>query len=316
MKNKSNSLLKDIGELAAIERISRHLPRGGRIICGAGDDCAVVRSEPGARNDLLLTSDAVIQGTHFLKNTSPSSVGHKAIARVLSDIAAMGGKPEWALINLVAPPQTSIKTIDSIYKGATAVGNKYGLAIIGGDTANGPALELHVFATGTVPKGESILRSGAQAGDFIFVTGSLGGSSDGKHLSFEPRIKEGIFLRKWATSMIDISDGLATDLRHLTTMSRTGARLVLDNIPINSTASKAKDRRTPVEHALFDGEDFELLFTIPAKKLNNFIKSWAKHFSEPATPIGVITSDRNRIECAEQNGSTKLLKESGYEHFR
>jgi len=316
MKNKQNLLLKDIGELAAIERICKHLPRDGKIIAGAGDDCAVVRAEPGAKHDLLLTSDAVIEGTHFSKETRPSAVGHKAIARVLSDIAAMGGKPEWALINLVAPPRTSVRALDAIYKGATAIAGKYGLSIVGGDMANGSTLELHVFAVGTVPKGKAILRSGAKPGDLIFVTGSLGGSSRGKHLHFEPRLAEGLFLRKWASSMIDISDGLATDLKHLTTMSGTGARLVLASIPISSSATKIKGGQTPTEHALYDGEDFELLFTLPGRRLNAFIKAWATSFSEPASPVGMITGEANNIECVSKDGNTWILKNTGYEHFR
>jgi len=180
MKRKRELILKDAGELAVIRRLCRHLPRHSRVVTGVGDDCAVVRLETNAKNDLLLTSDAVIEGIHFTTGTVPPAIGHKAIGRVLSDIAAMGGRPEWALINLVAPPVTKIRTIDGIYAGATKLAGKYGLPIVGGDTSSGKTLELHVFAAGSVPRGKAVLRSGATPGDFIFVTGVLGGSRAGQ----------------------------------------------------------------------------------------------------------------------------------------
>jgi thiamine-monophosphate kinase len=316
MKTKRNPSFNEIGELAVIERIRRYLPRGGRIVAGVGDDCAVVRMEQGLKNDLLLTSDAVIEGIHFLPGTKPSDIGHKAIARVLSDIAAMGGRPEWALIDLVVPGKTKIRTLDGIYSGAIRVAGEHGLSIVGGDTASGPALELHVFAVGTVPQGKAVLRSGARPGDFIFVTGTLGGSCRGKHFCFKPRVAEGLFLRKWASSMIDISDGLASDLKHLATMSRTGARLVLDSIPVSSAASRIRGKLSPVQHALYDGEDFELLFTIPSRKLRSFIVAWARQFNESCSPIGLMTNEKNLIECAEGDGNTWRLERKGYEHFK
>ena len=165
MKNPRHLILNDIGELGAIERICRLLPHsGGKIVCSTGDDCAVVRTEPNAKYDLVLTSDAVIEDTHFTSQASPSAIGHKAMARVLSDIAAMGAKPEWALIDLVAPGKMRLQALDKIYAGATRIANRHGLSIVGGDTASGRNLQLHVFAAGTVSRGRAVLRSGATQG--------------------------------------------------------------------------------------------------------------------------------------------------------
>ncbi|MDD4873256.1 MAG: thiamine-phosphate kinase [Kiritimatiellae bacterium] len=316
MKNTQNPSLKNIGELAIIERLCRYLPHRRNIITGAGDDCAVVRTKTDTKHDLLLTSDAVIEGTHFHRQTPYSAVGHKAIARVLSDIAAMGGEPEWALIDLVAPPRLRIKNLEEIYSGATKIACKYGLSIVGGDTASGQTLELHVFAVGVVQRGKAILRSSAKPDDVILVTGTLGGSCRGKHLYFEPRLKEGAFLRKWATSMIDISDGLSSDLLHLTTMSKTGACIEGKNIPISMDARKIKDKVSILGHAMHDGEDFELLFTVPARKVKLFFSAWKRNFSLPCTAIGHMTGKQNLIEYIDKNGTVRKLEKTGYQHFR
>jgi thiamine-monophosphate kinase len=298
--------LRDIGELSAIKRITRLLPRRADIICGAGDDCAVVRPGRSSKSDWLLTSDAVIEGVHFLKGTPPDLVGRKAIGRVLSDIAAMGGEPAWALIDLVAPTGTPVAVIDGIYRGATKLAASHNLAIVGGDMARGRVLELHVFAVGTVPRGKAVLRFGARLGDLVFVTGSLGGSRKKKHLEFEPRIKEGVFLRKWATSMIDISDGLASDIGHIAEMSGVGISLIEELIPLSAAAGKSIDR------ALFDGENFELLFTVPGAKRKAFMSAWKKVFSLKCSLIGVVTPHKGVIEFAD---TRKRLKRKAYQHF-
>jgi len=316
MKNKRNPSLRETGELAAVERICRNLPGGSDVIQGAGDDCAVVRTEHGAGTDYLLTSDAVIERTHFRPGTSPAAVGRKAVARVLSDIAAMGGEPKWALIDLVAPPETPVGTLDGIYRGAVAIARKYGLAITGGDLARGPVLELHVFAAGCATAGKAILRSGARPGNLIFVTGSLGGSIAGKHISFKPRIAEGQFLRSWATSMIDVSDGLASDLRHLTDMSKTGALIDARKIPVSRAAKLMNGRKSPLDHALYDGEDFELLFTVPARKVKAFQLAWKKNRFLPCSQIGQMTRKQGIIECTGRNGTVEKLEKTGFQHFK
>ena len=316
MRKTVNLSLNDIGELGAITRICRFLPHsGGKIICSTGDDCAVVRTEPKAKYDLVLTSDAVIVGTHFTADAKPSDIGHKAIARVLSDIAAMGGKPEWALIDLVAPGKMRVQILDEIYMGATRTARRHELAIIGGDTASGESLQLHVFAVGTVSKGQAVLRSGAKAGDLIFVTDSLGGSSLGKHLHFEPRVKEGQFLSKWATSMIDISDGLASDLRHLITMSKAGALIETSKLPVSREARRMKDGTSALDHALYDGEDFELLFTVRRVMARTFLTAWQKNFPLRCTVIGQITREQGVIRIIDNNRTARHLERKGYQHF-
>ena len=231
--------LHQLGEREVIRRLAKLLPGRDDVRVGIGDDVAVVNVE-GSHKDFLLTSDAVIEGTHFLPDAPPEQIGHKAIGRVLSDFAAMGGEPLWALIDVVATATCRSSGSSGVYSGAAKLANKYGLAIVGGDTAGGPALELHVFGVGEMPKSSAILRSGARPGDVIYVTGSLGGSLPGKHLTFEPRIEEGLWLRecRWANAMIDISDGLATDLGHILEMSKAGAEILADAVPVSDAARR------------------------------------------------------------------------------
>lgn len=304
--------LGNIGELAAIKRIMRFLPNRADVLCGVGDDCAVVSPGKNSPDDFLLTSDAVVEGIHFVKGTAPELIGHKAVGRVLSDLAAMGGEPRWALIDLVAPRKMSVATLDGIYRGAIRLAQRHNLVIVGGDMTEGSAIELHAFAVGTVPQGQAILRSGARPGDLVCVTGSLGGSRAKKHLTFEPRIKEGIFLRKWATSMIDISDGLATDLGHITEMSGAGMSLVEELIPVSAAAKKAAGRISAIDHALFDGEDFELLFTIPVSKRKAFLRSWRNSFKLNSSLIGAVTPKKGVIVFAD---TRRRLTKKAFLHF-
>ena len=307
--------LGDIGELDAIRRICRRLPVRGDILVGAGDDCAVVRAEPGATVDLLLTSDPVIENVHFLPATPPEQVGHKAIGRLLSDIAAMGGDPLWALVDIAAPPSTPVERVERFYEGALAIASRHGLAIVGGDLSTAGALEIHAFAAGCTPAGHAILRSGARASDVIYVTGVLGGSRKGKHLAFEPRLHEGRWLRGLATAMIDVSDGLASDLRRLTEMSGTGADLLPDRIPISDEARQCAGTHDPLRHALCDGEDFELLFTVPAARSADMERRWAGEFSLPCNRIGVMTGRAGQIDCLGPDGTRTSLVAAGFEHF-
>ena len=310
--------LRDIGELALIRRLQKSAAGRGRgVIQGIGDDCAVVRPAPDSPLDLLLTSDPVIEGVHFEAQDPPEWIGAKAVGRGLSDLAAMGGQPLWALIDLVAPRQPPLTRIAAVYRGARKAMRKHGLTLVGGDTTAGPRLELHAFVVGGVPRGTAVLRSGARPGDILYVTGSLGGSRRGKHLRFTPRVREGQWLRegRWATAMIDISDGLATDLRHLTDMSGTGARLQLDAIPVSRAANAVRNNRSALAHALYDGEDFELLFTVSKRKTRAFEPAWKSRFDLPCTAIGVMTQQAGANECAQADGVTVLTK-AGWEHFR
>ncbi|MCE9615543.1 MAG: thiamine-phosphate kinase [Lentisphaerae bacterium] len=304
------------GERRLIDHLRQRLPAGPDVRCGIGDDTAVVRAEDKSGEDLLLTSDAVIAGRHFLPTDAPADVGHKAIGRALSDIAAMGGVPRWALIDLVAPPDTAVTVIEGLYDGAVRLAARHGLAIIGGDTTQSTTLELHVFAVGSVPRDAAVLRSGARPGDILLVTGALGGSRAGRHLRFAPRVAEGQWLRAWATAMIDLSDGLATDLRHIATRSGTGARLDAQAVPITPAAHGLTDAHTPLAHALTDGEDYELLFTVPAARLDAMLNAWRATWTIPCTPIGAITADTGHLRLRAADGVETDLLPNGFEHFR
>ena len=308
--------LHKLGEREVIRRLAKLLPRRADVRVGIGDDVAVVAVE-SSHKDFLLTSDCVIEGTHFLPGAKPEQIGRKAVGRVLSDFAAMGGEPLWALIDVVANRDMPLKRLEGVYKGAAKLAEKYGLSIVGGDMAGGPELQLHVFGVGEIQKGSAVLRSGARTGDVIYVTGSLGGSLKGKHLTFEPRLEEGLWLReaRWANSMIDISDGLATDLGHILEMSKAGAEISASAIPVSDAARAMKGRRTPLEHALFDGEDFELLFTVSSEKQKVFETSWKDVFELPCTAVGRITEKPGGIMLVDASGKKKSLKDAGYEHF-
>jgi thiamine-monophosphate kinase len=226
----------------------------------------------------------------------------------------MGGEPLFLLIDLVTTRRERVVRLEGIYRGASRLAGRHGAGVVGGDTARGPALELHVFGVGRVPRGKAVLRSGARPGDRLFVTGSLGGSLGGRHLAFEPRLKEGAWLRAggWARAMIDLSDGLATDLHHMAEESGVGAVVYGDRVPV-SPAARARDGHRPaLDHALCDGEDFELLFAVPPRKANALRKAWP--FRTRLAEIGVVV--RGAHVSLEQSGRRIPLRSRGYDHFR
>ena len=306
--------LNHLGERNWIKHMSAALPTRPDVVEGVGDDCAVVST--GGAHDWLLTSDAVIEGVNFDTGTAYQRIGHKALARALSDIAAMGGEPRWALIDLVIPPDVELVCVDDLYSGINALAAKHQVAIVGGDTAHASQLEIHVFLTGCVPTGRFIRRSGAQVGDGLWVTGRLGGSRSGHHLDFEPRMAEGRFLREWATSMIDISDGLAIDASHLAIMSNVGFLIRADDLPLRQELRKTVPYPTAIDHALYDGEDFELLFTVPAKRTLAFQSAWSHAGLCPLTRIGTASMDAGLVCLQMADGSIQACKAEGYDHFQ
>ena len=310
--------LGDIGELGLIRRLRARPSDGRGVVVGIGDDCAVVRPDARARWDWVLKSDPVIEGVHFLPRTPGVAVGHKAVGRVLSDMAAMGADPRWALIDVVAPAALALARLLDVYRGARRLAARYGMAIVGGDVSRGRTLELHVFGGGVVPRGLAVRRSTARPGDLIYVTGRLGGSLAGRHLRFQPRVAEGCWLREhgWATAMIDLSDGLASDLRHMTEESGVGATVDVACVPVSAQARRMRGPKTAAEHALFDGEDFELLFTVRPGRQDSFERAWRRAFRLPCTRIGAITRQRGAIECRGADGECRRLTRRGYEHFR
>jgi len=287
--------LKELGEHNAIAVLTANLK-------AVGDDCAVLPLD--AHYDLVLTSDPLIQGVHFTPGTDPEAIGWKAAARVLSDFAAMGADPQYLLINLVAPPEQDFQTLEKIYAGVSKVRKLFDVDLVGGDLAQGPTLELHVFGVGRMAKGKALLRSAARPGDIIYVTGPLGGSFEsGKHLSFMPRIKEAKWMRQsgFVHAMMDISDGLATDLRHILKASKVGAELNSGLIPKVGT----------LEQALFDGEDFELLFTVRAEEAVEFDFQCLENLEQKFTAIGKITAQPDVLTLAGA-----IIDRKAFEHFR
>ena len=308
-------LAGDAGEREIIRRLAALLPTATPGVVGVGDDCAVVPPPPPGHR-LVLKSDPVIEGRHFLSGESPRRVGHKALGRVLSDFAAMGATPQWALVNLVARPDVPVADLEDIYRGMVDLATRHGVLLVGGDVSSGETLHLHVFGAGSAPDGGVLLRGGARAGDLLYVTGELGGSLSGRHLDFEPRLAEGQWLarRGGVTSMCDVSDGVATDARHLADASGLGVEIQAGLVPI-SAAARASAGGTPLEHALGDGEDFELLFTVSPSAAATLDADWAAAFPLPLTRIGVMTAAPGLV-LVSPDGRLSDCTAGGFEHFR
>jgi thiamine-monophosphate kinase len=298
--------LRDIGEHEILRRLCARLGRHPDLVVGPGDDCAVVRTA-GSGFDQVLTTDPLVEGVHFDPGEDPFRIGNKAAGRVLSDIAAMGASPQWLLVNVVAPPALPFNVLEQVYEGMTALCRRFAATIIGGDLARGPHLEIHVFGTGVLPAGTALLRSGAGIGDSIFVTGPLGGSRQGHHLDFVPRVEEGLFLREsgMAGAMMDISDGLATDLRHIMQQSGVGAELDAERIPRTGTLGQA----------LYDGEDFELLFTVRPEHMDGLLQAWDSRFDARPVCIGRTTHETGLLNLRLPEGGLQELTAKAFEHF-
>jgi thiamine-monophosphate kinase len=270
---------------------------------------------------LLFKTDAIVEGIHFNATAPPDKIGRKALARCLSDFAAMAGTPTHALITLALPTNFKVDSIEAIYGGINAVAARHRVAVVGGETTTNPErLLISVAVLGTVQKGKCPLRSAAKAGDAIFVTGELGGSQSGKHLEFEPRLAEAEWLAdKFSMhAMMDISDGLAGDLRHILKASRVGAELLSDAIPVSRAAKLAAraepSAKAPLLAALTDGEDFELLFTVASHDAVPLLDAWKERFPElQLSCIGKITAKKG-LTIRDKKG-IRPLTEHGYGHF-
>jgi thiamine-monophosphate kinase len=294
--------LADLGENRVVATLTRQLALGGDVRAGAGDDCAVIGRPKDARWQLLKT-DAVIEGIHFLPEEDPARVGWKALARAVSDIAAMSGTPAHALITLAARPETMVGQIEALYAGLRKAARKFGVSIVGGETSRSPGpLFLNVALTGWVERARCVFRSGGRPGDALYVTGRLGGSIRGKHLDFMPRLAEA----RWLTAqfkiraMMDLSDGVGSDLPRLAAASRCGFELLQERLPCTAGCTVAQ--------AVSDGEDYELLFAIAPRDAAALEPAWRKQFARlPLTRIGSLTKPRSKTRPAKSSG--------GHDHF-
>ncbi|MDQ6631170.1 MAG: thiamine-phosphate kinase [Verrucomicrobiota bacterium] len=309
-----------MNELELIAQLTRALPKNNSVIAGAGDDCAVL--DLGIPEKFLLfKTDAIVEGIHFLSDTAPEKIGRKALARCLSDIAAMAGIPNSALVTIALPKKFDAQFIQRIYDGLNQLAARFDVAVVGGETTTNPErILISISMLGTVEKEKCLLRSGARSGDGIFVTGELGGSRAEKHLDFEPRLAEARWLAEHFKihSMIDLSDGVAGDLRHLLRASNVGAELFSRAIPI-SRAAKLQARaescaKPPLLAALTDGEDFELLFTVASRDAVLLVDAWKKQFPKlKLSCIGKITAQTG-LKIRDDSG-VRELSAKGYIHF-
>jgi thiamine-monophosphate kinase len=315
-----------LGEKSLIARIRRRAARRQGVAAGIGDDCAIVQIPPG--NQTLVTTDLSLEGVHFRREWHPAeAVGHRCLTRGLSDIAAMGGIPIAAFLSLALPQNLPQSWADQFVKGLLKLADACHVSLAGGDTAQSPSGVLaDIAVVGSVPKGKAIRRSGARAGDRIYVTGALGGAAATLKLLFSgrklrpsdfprhfrptPRIEVGRFLleKALASAMIDLSDGLSTDLVHICEESGVGAGIQAPAIPCASIGKPA--REVDLQFALHGGDDYELLFTARHGK-----RVPSRIAGVPITQIGHITSDKH-VVLVNQDGVASELRPQGWEHFK
>jgi thiamine-monophosphate kinase len=291
--------LKELGEDAVVEAITHKLRFDQRVEIGPGDDCALVHF---GENLQLLKTDCVVEGIHFFPETPAKAVGWKALCRAISDIAAMAGDPLDAVITVAIPQDRELSWLTDLYAGLNRAASRYGVNLVGGETSRSPGpVFISVALTGKVEKERLVTRAGGTIGDRLYVTGRLGGSLREKHLSFEPRLAES----RWLTqnfklhAMIDLSDGLGSDLPRLAKASGAGFGIDFSALPKNEGCSE--------EQALTDGEDYELLFALSNEDGPRLESAWKEVFPElPLTCIGRLTERKKEPS----------FKKPGYDHFR
>jgi thiamine-monophosphate kinase len=317
-----------LGEFDLIHRyFERPIEQRQDIIVGIGDDGAVVRVPP--RVELVLTSDTLVAGVHFSEDIPPEDLGYKALAVNLSDLAAMGARPAWAMMALTLP-QAEEAWLAAFAQGFFELAQRFSVVLIGGDLTRGP-LSITVQMHGFVPEGRALRRSGAQAGHYIYVTGTLGDAALaltprlaeltdtyrpyllGRLYRPSPRVLEGMILRAIASSAIDISDGLIADLGHILEASHVGAVLEVDRLPLSAALEEIKDRRYGWELALAGGDDYELCFTVPPEH-QAVLESKCSDFACTVSCIGRIEAERG-LRCIEHDGTPYIPQSAGYRHF-
>jgi len=289
--------LARLGETGLLDLLTRRWNYDRRVLTGVGDDCAVLR---GQGTYLLFKTDAVVEGVHFTSKTPAHLIGRKALARALSDIAAMGGRPLAALVTIGLPPNEPVARLRGIYRGLEKIARELKVNLVGGETTRARGLFLSIALLGECRGHHPVLRSTARAGDLLYVTGRLGATQARRHLTFTPRLAEGEWLARHhiASSMMDLSDGLGADLPRLARASRLSFRVDPKALP--------RARGATVEAAWNDGEDYELLFTVSPSRAKTLKKKWPF-----ATPLHCIGEMRPFREGAGRAGSAH-----GFDHFK
>ena len=288
-------------ELKILEKLLPELRQDDSVVLGPGDDCAVLKATDDAKTELLAAVDQVAKGIHYTADTPPEAAGEKLLKRNLSDIAAMGGVPRWALLTVAAGGRDA-EWVLRFCRGVAGCAAKYAVPVVGGDLAGlGADTEVATLTIlGEVPAGKALRRSGARSGDALYVTGEIGNSFASRHhLSFSPRLAEGKFLRGKATAMLDVSDGLLLDARRLAHASRVDLKLDAARVPLRAGAE--------LPGALSDGEDYELLFTAPP----GLERCWDSGLAK-VTRIGEVLPGPGRV--LDAGGEDYNTERIGYEH--
>lgn len=296
-------------EIKLVNDIRKWAGKPGKgVVAGIGDDCAVL--EYSKDKYLLWAADMLVEGTHFtVKEAGYEKIGRKAVAVNISDIAAMGGEPKYITVSLGLPKSTPLSAVRKIYGGMAGICSRYGVKMVGGDTNKSDKLVIDVSIIGFVGKKRLTLRSGAEKGDLILITGPI---RDGRitHLDFEPRLKEaGELTSKYkVSSMIDVSDGIAPDLSRVCAESRVGAMVYSDAVPLSKGLS--------LEDALYYGESFELLFTMSVKEARRmFLDAGRKGKFPGIFVIGEVVSAGQGVKLVGKEGKISRLKMEGYRHL-
>jgi len=324
-------------ESELIDRIEKSLGQRSResreVRVGIGDDAALFRPRTG--HELILTCDWFLEGTHFLRDKHPpDSVGWKCLARALSDVAAMGGTPRCFLLSLAMPASLAGRWLDELLGGLQRASRKFGCALAGGDTTNRKEVLVNISVVGEVRTAHAVLRSGARPGDLIYVSGHLGRAELGlqilrrsrepanpknsllkKHLYPEPRLELGKWLaeKRLVSAMMDLSDGLSSDLPRLCAASGVGARLESERIPsVGGLEAARKQGLDPLELALHGGDDYELLFTVPSQKAKFLTRGIQR---VKLTQIGHVTEKTELVVCS-QSGRGRPLAAGGWDPFQ
>ena len=325
--------LRDLGEFKLIDRIRQQVVNGAGVHRGIGDDAAVLSLPDG--HHLLTSTDLLIEDVHFRHDwTDCEALGHKAVAVNLSDIAAMGGSPRYLYLGLACPGEADLNDINAFLKGALAEAERHNVTLVGGDTCRSPGpWMISVTIEGSAPAHQAIGRDGAQPGDLIMVSGTLGDSALALHLLSEGKEPEPALLtrhhqptaqvelgrllgeRRLAKAMIDISDGLASDLEHILQASYVDGFITEEELPLSELFQRHTDTEPALrELALYGGEDYELLFTVAPENAAD-VADLSVELNLLITSIGVIQDGSGTLSLQDKTGVVRPILVRGYDHF-